>query len=72
MHIFQSVALCALLSTTGAALADGPQCPDGDAPPAPVCIASPQGLAYADSDAEAAVASQAIEVAAHRFAAHFG
>ncbi len=60
------------LFLAGAALAGGPRCPAVDRPPAPVCVASVNGLAYADTQEEAATASRALDEAAQRYAGHFG
>lgn len=67
-HLFL---LATLLVSTGAT-ASGPQCPAVEAPPAPVCVAAPHGLAYADSEREANVAAGALGEAAQRFGLHFG
>lgn len=60
-----------LVSATGAAASDH-SCPDVPTPPAPACIASAQGLAYADTDEEAAGAARAQAGAAVQFEAYFG
>jgi len=60
------------LFLAGTTYASGPRCPDVEQPPAPVCIATAHGLAYADTREEAEVASRAIEESAQRYAGHFG
>ncbi|MEN1972156.1 hypothetical protein WCE34_07420 [Luteimonas sp. MJ204] len=66
------LALAALLVITGGAGATAPQCTDVEAPPAPVCVSTPYGLAYADTGAEADVAAGALRDTGQRFALHFG
>lgn len=63
---------CGLLAASVQADAGGPACPDVAHPPAPVCVASPSGLAYADTGEEAEHAARAQAGAAGRFAAYFG
>ena len=63
---------CSLLMAGLQANAGEPACPDVAQPPAPVCVASSFGLAYADTDDEAERAARAQAGAAARFATHFG
>lgn len=72
MRIASLCLLSACLLATTAIAASDPTCPDVDAPPAPVCIATPHGLAYADSEEEASGAARALSDAAQRFAGYFG
>ncbi|UNK43378.1 hypothetical protein MNO14_04640 [Luteimonas sp. S4-F44] len=61
----------ALIAPTAFA-ADTPICPEGAAPPAPVCLATAHGLAYADTQADAQMAAEAIESATAQFRGTFG
>lgn len=72
MRIASLCLLTACLLAATAVAASDPTCPDVDAPPAPVCIATPHGLAYADSEEEASGAARALSDAAQRFAGYFG
>ena len=63
---------CSLLMAGMQANAGAYACPDVDTPPAPVCVASSHGLAYADTDDEAGRAARAQAGAAARFANYFG
>jgi len=60
------------LFMAGAVAASGPQCPAVDAPPAATCVATANGLAYADTPEEADIAARALDDAAQRYAGHFG
>lgn len=72
MHTSSLLALAALLAITGDAGAAAPRCPDSQATPAPVCVSTPHGLGYADTEAEARIAAGALRDTGHRFALHFG
>ncbi|MGY0561628.1 hypothetical protein ACW7G2_13020 [Luteimonas sp. A277] len=74
MKIFRPLVLvlCGLLLVGVQAHAGTPLCPDIENPPAPVCTASPHGLAYADTREEADAAALAQREATQRFEAHFG
>lgn len=63
---------CSLLLAGMQATAREHACPDVAHPPAPVCVASPFGLAYADTQDEAERAARAQAGAAARFATYFG
>ncbi|MGO3127898.1 MAG: hypothetical protein ACTIJY_07495 [Luteimonas sp.] len=56
----------------GVVAASDPQCPAIEAAPAAACVASPYGLAYADTTEEAEVAASALSDAAQRYAGYFG
>lgn len=72
MRVFRLFLLSALLTTTGAATASVPECPQVEAPPAPVCVSTPYGLAYADTEEEANGAAGALREAAQRYELYFG
>lgn len=72
MHTSSLLALAALFAITGGASATAPQCPDIETPPAPVCVSTPHGLGYADTEAEANIAASALRDTGQRFALHFG
>ena len=70
MRFFQMIPIAGLF-LAGTAFAS-PQCSAVDQPPAPVCVATASGLAYADTQDEAETASRALDEAAQRYAGHFG
>lgn len=70
MRVLSLIPVLVFMVTTGAG-ASGPKCPQIDAPPAPVCVSVPNGLAYADSEEEATAAAHAITEAAQRYQLHF-
>lgn len=72
MKAFHPLLFCGLLFAGVQAYASAPACPAHEHPPAPVCTASPYGLAYADTREEADAAAVAQREAALRFEAHFG
>ena len=72
MKTFHPLVLCGLLFAGVQAHASSAVCPDIENPPAPVCTASPYGLAYADTREEADAAAVAQRESALRFEAHFG
>lgn len=69
-RLFAASALALIAPATFAA--DMPICPEVVAPPAPVCLATAHGLAYADTQADAQMAAEAIEGAVTQFIAAFG
>lgn len=72
MRTSSLLAFAGLLAITGGAGAVAPRCPEIEAPPAPVCVATPYGLAYADTEDEANIAAGALRDTGERFALHFG
>lgn len=70
--MFKLFSMVALLATSGVATAGDLQCPELEAPPAPVCVSTPYGLAYADTEEEANRAAGALGDAAQQYATHFG
>lgn len=71
MRIYSLIPAAALF-LTGVGAASGSECPVFDPAPAAVCVASPHGLAYADSPEEAEVAARALVEAAQQYAGYFG
>ncbi len=70
--MFKRFSMMALLAMSGVATADDLQCLDVETPPAPVCVSTPYGLAYADTEEEARRAAAALGDAAQKYALHFG
>ena len=70
--ILGRVLYCILLVSASGLAASDHACPDIPTPPAPACVASAQGLAYADTVEEAASAARAQAGTAAQFEAHFG
>lgn len=70
--MFKRISMAALLAIPGVATAGDPSCPADETPPAPVCVSTPYGLAYADTEEEAGRAAGALGDAARRYALHFG
>lgn len=64
--------LAVLFAMSGATAASGLRCPDVETPPAPACVSTVHGLAYADTDEEARMAVGALREAAQRYELHFG
>lgn len=71
MRITRLFSFSALFVATATAAATS-RCPEVDAPPAPSCVATVHGLAYADTESEATIAARAQGDAAQRFEMHFG
>lgn len=65
--LFSSLLMAGQLANAGT-----PTCPDTGPPPAPVCIASPHGLVYADTEEEADNAARAQAAAVAGFETYFG
>lgn len=71
MRITPLLSFCALFVATATAAATS-GCPELDAPPAPSCVATGHGWAYADTVSEATIAARAQRDAAQLFETHFG
>lgn len=72
MQAFGKLISGVFLAASFPAAALASTCPELPDPPAEVCIASAQGLAYADEREDAQAAALAQQEAADRFEAHFG
>ncbi|MBJ6983039.1 hypothetical protein [Luteimonas sp. MC1750] len=70
--MLKQFAVMTLLAIPGVATAGDRQCPEVEAPPAPVCVSTPHGLAYADTGEEAHRAADALGDAARHYMLHFG